>query len=90
MDATGFDLFTKQAYEYFNADGEAETVYQITPNRVLENGTVAIFQAYKGSFFSTITGQATWDAALSVARGCYANEIGVLMAKWDAENKKWN
>lgn len=90
VDATGFDLFTKQAYEYFNADGEAETVYQITPNRVLENGTVAIFQAYKGSFFSTITGQATWDAALSVARGCYANEIGVLMAKWDAENKKWN
>ena len=90
VDTSEFDDFTKQAYDYFSAGGNAQTVYQISENGEIEKGTVAMFQAHKGAFISVITSKGTWEGALAAAKGCYASEISTLTAQWDAENKKWN
>lgn len=90
VDTSEFDGFTKAAYQYFSNGGEAKTVYQVSPNRVFEKGTLAIFQAYRGSFFSVIMNKTNYSDAIAAAKGCFANEIGVLAAKWDAEKQTWN
>ena len=88
-DITGFDMFTKSAYDYFSMDGNAKTVYQVSPKGVMENGTLAMFLAYRGDFFSQITSQATYEAALKVAEGCVANEMSAVYERWDAAANDW-
>lgn len=88
-DSSGFDAFTKSAYDYFSLDGKAKTVYQVSPNGVLENGTLALFLAYRGDFFSRITSKASYEEALEVAKGCAANEMSAVYEKWNAAENKW-
>ncbi len=88
-DSSDFNDFTKAAYDYFCLDGKARTIYQVSPNGVLENGTVALFLAYRGDFFSRITSKATYEEALSVAKGCTANEMSAVYEKWNAAENKW-
>ncbi len=88
-DSTNFNDFTKAAYDYFSLDGTAKTVYQVSPNGVLEHGSLALFLAYRGDFFSRITSKATYEEALEVARGCTASEMSAVYEKWNAAANDW-
>ena len=89
VDTTGFDDFTLSAYEYFNANGNAKVNYSYSKDLMIENSELAIFFAYNGGFFSRITGAATYEQALEIARGCVANEISCVYEKWDSGANQW-
>ena len=89
VDTEGFNDFTKEVYGYFHADGKAQNIYQVTPNGLIESGELGIFMAYKGAFFSRITGCANYARALETARSCVAQEVIDVSAFWDSNNMSW-
>lgn len=88
VDTSSFNDFTKSAYEYFNADGNAKTVYCF-PNDLISSDLLGILFAYQGGFFARITAEETYEAALKIAQGCYANELSLVYERWDAGKNQW-
>ena len=89
VDTTNFNDFAKAAYEYFRADGNPEFNFAFSRDRLIERSTLSVFFAYKGSFFERIVGAKDYASALSIAEGCFLNEMDCVYQKWDAANEEW-
>lgn len=89
VDTSSFNAFTKSAYEYFVADGDAKTNYVYSTHDLFDTDRLGVLYAYKGGFFARITAQATYEQALEVAQGCYANELSYVYDRWDGSKKEW-
>ena len=89
VDSSDFNPFTKAYSDYFYADGEAETLYIISKDRLIEKYVLNILVAHNGSFFGEITGQTTYESALAVAKGCVASEMTYVYSHWDADKQEW-
>lgn len=84
-----FSDFAKEACEYFNLNGKARMIYQVSEQSVLERGKIALFMAYGGGFFSRIGACADYDAAIACADSCFGSELNSVKAVWDSASGKW-
>ena len=89
VDQTNFSDFAKSAFNYFTANDNADIVLEHSRDKLLETSTLAVFFAYKGSFFEHIAGARTYEEAYSVASGCVANELEQVYQKWDPGKSEW-
>lgn len=90
VDSSSFDeTFTKPSYEAYYNDGKAKTVYQISKDSLIETGTLALFMAYRGAFFSAITSKSNYADALNAADSCVASELASVNEHWDSKTSTW-
>ncbi len=89
VDTTQLNDFSKQVYEYFYADGNVQTSYKYSYNRMIENGDIALFMAHDGGYFPRITAHDDYASALAFAQGCYSNEIALVYDRWDGGKNEW-
>lgn len=89
VNTEGFSDFAKSASEYFSLGGKARTVYQVSPQSILERGRIALFMAHGGSFFSQLGACADYEAAVECAEGCFGSELSSVNALWDSAAQQW-
>ena len=89
VDETGFAPFTQEVFDYFYADGEAEVLINYNMADVFTDSSIDVFFAYDGAYFTKITGEKTYEAALAMAATCVGDELARINGKWDSSTQSW-